>query len=148
MTSAGLTRRLRVLICDDYEVARAGLQALLDSVPDLVVVGHAASSSRAVELFRERVPQVALVSQNLSGDSRWLVRVLSRNGVGVIVMGRPESGPGVIDAFRVGARCYVTPGVVPAQLIAAIRAAGRGEITVDPQAVAPLLLPHSVLADL
>jgi DNA-binding NarL/FixJ family response regulator len=115
------------LICDDREVWLAGLQAVVESVPDLVVVGHAASCTRAVELSRQLTLDVAVVSQTMEGDAGRVVQTLSRGGVPVIVLSPARTDRGVLDAPPAGARCCLTDAVAPAQLIAAIRAAARRE---------------------
>src|SRR3712207_5031424 len=99
------------MICDDHEVSRAGLQAVVHSAPDLIVVGQAASFARAVELSLEVTPHVALVSQRLDGDAIRVVKTLSSGGVGVVVLGTPRGHLGLADALRAGARSYVTDAV-------------------------------------
>lgn len=131
--------RVHVLICDGDEVFRAGLQAVVHSAPDLIVVGRATSCAQAVQLALELTPHVAVVSQDLVGGAFGAVATLSRAGVSVIVVGR--TGVGLVEALRVGATGYLTDAVVPDQLVQAVRAAARGQTLLDPRAVVSLLLP-------
>ena len=60
MTSIS-TRLISIVLADDHAIVRAGLRALLDSQPDIEVVGEAGSGDEVVELCRQLTPDVAIL---------------------------------------------------------------------------------------
>ena len=138
MTAVQGAHRVRVLVCDDCVISRAGLDAVVHSAPDLVVVGHADTALSAADLARRLAPQVALVALDPAATARRTIRALRRGGVGVVVVSRGGTELGVLEAHRLGARSFLTDAVVPARLIEVIRAVARGETTFDPQSAAGL----------
>src|SRR5207245_10499309 len=65
---AGGREEIRVLLADDHAVLRAGLRALLEKEPGLVVVGEAASGSEAVALAKTTRPHVVLMDLAMPGN--------------------------------------------------------------------------------
>jgi DNA-binding NarL/FixJ family response regulator len=128
--------RLRVLVCDTHEVFQIGLYTVLRSVPDLVVVGQAASAVRAIELSMRVPPHVALVSRELKNGFLPVVRVLSRRGIGVVVLSHGCGGPGIADAFAAGASDYLPESVTPERLIDVVRTVAAGTTNRHPDAPA------------
>lgn len=132
MTAVRSARRVHVLICDDCLISRAGLQAVVHSAPDLIVVGHADTSVQAVELSRRLAPHVAVVTLDQAGAARGTIRALRRGGVEVVVLSRPGTELGVGEAHRLGARSYLSDAVLPARLIEVIRTVAGAEATHAP----------------
>lgn len=56
---------VRILVCDDHAVVRAGLLALLDSTPDIEVVGEAGTGEEALALAAKLTPDVVLMDLQL-----------------------------------------------------------------------------------
>ena len=56
---------ISVLLVDDHNIVRQGLVALLQTVPDFVVVAEASDGRQAVELFREHKPDITLMDLRL-----------------------------------------------------------------------------------
>jgi CheY-like chemotaxis protein len=111
-------RRVRVLLCDDQEVYRAGLRTVLGSRPEIVVVGEASSANQAVEMSIRLAPHFALVGEDLSGDGLPVVEALSRGGIRVILLGVESlSESGMADAIRSGAHGYLTRAASSDQLL-------------------------------
>jgi CheY-like chemotaxis protein len=111
-------RRVRVLLCDDQEVYRAGLRTVLSSKPGIVVVGEAASAGQAVELSQRLVPHFAVVGRDLSGDGLPVVEALSRGGIRVIVLGVESlSESDIVEAIRAGAHGCLTRAASSARLL-------------------------------
>ena len=63
-----MTTTVRLLICDDHAVVRAGLHALLSSAPDIEVIGEAADGPTAVTLAASLRPDVVLMDLQLGKD--------------------------------------------------------------------------------
>ncbi|MGC5225296.1 hypothetical protein ACPW96_22240 [Micromonospora sp. DT81.3] len=79
-----------MLICDNDEVYRIGLCAVLKSFPQIVVVGETAEPAQALELSELFAPHLALVSSDLGETALLLIEALNREGVPIIMLA-PQS---------------------------------------------------------
>ncbi len=105
---------MRVLICDEHEVLRHGLRAVLRWAPDLSVVGEAADVEEARTLLSTVRPDVALVGLGDGRTTVWgLVRALVETGTRVVLLGDPQPEEDLVDALRAGVRGYVRTTVTP-----------------------------------
>ncbi|MGY1785338.1 LuxR C-terminal-related transcriptional regulator [Geodermatophilus sp. SYSU D00698] len=132
----------RVLICDDHEVLRHGLRAVLRWAPDLLVVAEAADAARALELATELHPDVTLLGLGAQGPAMTeLVRALTATGTRVVLLGEAGNGGDLVEALRAGARGYVYTTVSSDRLVEGVRSVVRGETLLD-AAVTGELLHH------
>jgi DNA-binding NarL/FixJ family response regulator len=132
----------RVLICDEHEVLRHGLRAVLRWAPDLAVVAEAADATRALELAAELHPDVTLLGVGTPGPAMTeLVRELTGAGTRVVLLGEAGSSGDLVEALRAGARGYVYTTVTSDRLVEGVRAVVRGETLLD-AAVTGELLHH------
>src|SRR5207253_8414826 len=84
---------VQVLICDDHEVLRHGLRAVLRSVPDFVVVAEAGDAAEALNLATTLRPDVTLVGLGARGSVvHDLVRALTGLGIRVVLLGEAGAG--------------------------------------------------------
>lgn len=125
---------VRILIVDDHPVFRFGLRALLESQPDMVVVGEAESGEQALEMVRNSQVDVVLMDVNLPGvdgieATRRIVATSSDIAVLVITMFDDET---VLMAMQAGARGYVLKGAQGLETLRAVRAVANGELIVSP----------------
>ncbi|MFN2250714.1 MAG: response regulator transcription factor, partial [Anaerolineae bacterium] len=60
-----MTDRIRILLADDHALLRAGMRALLDGEPDMVVVGEAGDGAECVELAQQIKPDVIILDINM-----------------------------------------------------------------------------------
>jgi DNA-binding NarL/FixJ family response regulator len=126
---------IRVLICDDHPIVRAGLDALLGSLPDVEVVAVVANGEDAVREVVVRRPDVAILDLNLPGldgigATREIVRAAPR--VAVLVLTMYEDDESVFSAMRAGARGYLVKGVEQEDILRAIRSVAAGEAIFGP----------------
>jgi DNA-binding NarL/FixJ family response regulator len=126
---------MRVLICDDQWIVCEGLQAILESDPDIQVVGVAHDGLQAVELAAQTQPDVVLmdlkmpVMNGVQATQRLLAEL---PGVRVLVLTTYADDEWVFDAIRAGAAGYLLKGTPRAALLAAVKGTAAGETHVDP----------------
>jgi DNA-binding NarL/FixJ family response regulator len=126
---------IRVLICDDHPIVRAGLDALLGSLPDIEVVAVVADGQAAVREVVTLRPDVAILDLSLPGldgiaATREIVRVAPQ--VAVLMLTMHEDDESVFSAMRAGARGYLVKGVEQEDILRAIRSVAAGEAIFGP----------------
>jgi DNA-binding NarL/FixJ family response regulator len=131
----------RVLIIDDHPVVRAGLRAFLDLQEDFEVVAEAGSLAEArKQAPAARVDLVLLDLELPDGSGLTLIPELARNARVLVLTSFLDEGK-VRQAMRQGASGYLLKHAGPAALLDKLRAAQRGEIPLDPEAVRALASP-------
>ncbi|MFD0338306.1 response regulator [Streptomyces sp. NPDC127117] len=128
------TPPVRILLCDDHVVVRAGLLALLGSEPDIEVVGEAGSGEEAVALAAKLTPDVVLMDLQLGEgiDGVEATRRISATGVHVLVLTTYDTDADITRAIEAGATGYLLKAERPEELFAAIRSAAQGRTTLSP----------------
>ncbi|MFD3652330.1 response regulator [Streptomyces sp. 24-1644] len=126
---------VRILLCDDHAVVRAGLLALLGSEPDIEVVGEAGSGEEAVALAARLTPDVVLMDLQLGEGIDGVEatrRIAATGGVHVLVLTTYDTDADITRAIEAGATGYLLKAERPEELFAAIRAAAQGRTTLSP----------------
>jgi signal transduction histidine kinase len=121
--------RTRVVIVDDHPATRAGLAALLDAQPDLIVVGQAADGEEGLRTVAALQPDVALIDLRLPklGGVETIARVArSQVATRTIVVTSFAQDELVLQALRAGAQGYLLKDASAEELAAAVRAVGGG----------------------
>jgi DNA-binding NarL/FixJ family response regulator len=134
--------RLRVLVCDDHPVVRAGIAGLLGTEPGLEVVGQAGDGEEAVRLAAALAPDVVLMDlrmPRLEGAEATARIVTEHPGVAVVVLTTYETDTDILRAVEAGARGYLLKDTPAEQIAAAVRAAARGETVLAPAVAARLV---------
>jgi DNA-binding NarL/FixJ family response regulator len=135
---------IQVLICDDHAEFRQGLRALLETAPDLDVVGEAADGNAAVQAAAHLQPDVVLMDLNMPGANgveatRRIVRTSPH--IGVVVLSMVEDNDSVFAALQAGARGYLLKGARKADIVRAVRGVADGEAIFGP-AIAQRLIRY------
>jgi DNA-binding NarL/FixJ family response regulator len=134
----------RVVVAEDQALVRAGLVTMLESDPDLVVVGEAADGAEAVRAVTYHRPDVALVDVRMPVlDGLEATRRIRAAGIDtkVIVLTTFGEEEIVLEALRSGADTFLLKDTRPEDLLAAVHAVTAGESRIDP-AVTGAVLAH------
>ena len=130
-----MTERLRILVVDDHEGFRSGLEALLAAAERLEVVGTATDGSAATEMALDLQPDVVLMDLHmpvLNGIEATERIVQSSPHISVLVLTMLEDEESVFAAVRAGARGYLLKGARRAEILRSIEAVGAGEVIFGP----------------
>ena len=133
---------IRVLICDDQALVRGGFRAILDSRPEIEVVGEAENGAQAVALAERRHPDVILMDIRMPVvDGIEATRRLVADGVParVIVLTTFDLDEYVHAAIRAGASGFLLKDVTPANLVEAIEIVAQGDALLAPSVTRRLL---------
>jgi DNA-binding NarL/FixJ family response regulator len=126
---------IRVVLADDHPVVRAGLAALLTSLPGIEVVGVASTGREAIREVVTTHPDVAVLDLQMPDlDGFAATRELARTApsVAVLVLTMFEDDDSVFTAMRAGARGYLVKGAEQEEIARAIRAVAAGEAIFGP----------------
>jgi DNA-binding NarL/FixJ family response regulator len=132
----------RVLICDDQALVRGGFRAILDSRPDLEVVGEAENGVEAVALAERRHPDVILMDIRMPiVDGVEATRRLVANGTAarILILTTFDLDEYVHAAIRAGASGFLLKDVKPADLVDAIHVVAAGDAMLAPSVTRRLL---------
>lgn len=127
---------IRLLLCDDHEMVRAGLRSFLDLQDDMQVVGEAGTAEEAIALVPRLAPDVVLmdlVLPGLSGVDAVRRLKVDHPALKVLVLTSFSGEDAVLPAVRAGAAGYLLKDVKPAELAEALRTVHRGGAPLDPQ---------------
>jgi len=135
---------IKVAIADDQQLVRAGFAALVDSEPDLEVVGEAATGAEAVALVSRTKPDVVLMDIRMpDGDGLWATeRIVSRpelSGTHIVIVTTFELDEYVAQAIKAGASGFLVKDTEPVELIRAVRVVAAGDALLSPSVTRRLL---------
>ncbi|MEW6232115.1 MAG: response regulator transcription factor [Chloroflexota bacterium] len=125
-----MSQVIRVLLADDHPALRVGLRLLLEQAPDIQVVGEAGEGEEALAQIETSQPEVAVLDCLLPGMAGVEVAAeVQRRGLPTRILAlsayRDEKYvQGMITAGAVG---YLVKEEAPGVIVAAVRAAARGE---------------------
>jgi DNA-binding NarL/FixJ family response regulator len=125
---------VRVVVADDQALLRAGLAGIVNSAPDLTVVGEAGTGREAVEIVRARQPDVVLMDIRMPDlDGIEATRLITAGDhARVVILTTFDLDEYVYAALRGGASGFLLKDTPPRDLLAAIRCVAAGDALLAP----------------
>jgi DNA-binding NarL/FixJ family response regulator len=134
---------IKVLLADDHSIVREGLRRIIEESEDIEVIAEADDGRTAIQLAREKLPDIAVVDISMPGlDGLEVVSQLNvyRPELPIIILTMHEEEQYVVRAIEAGAMGYITKRSAPEHLIKAIRQVMGGTRYLTPEASEALAL--------
>jgi two-component system NarL family response regulator len=146
-----MTNKISIMVVEDHFVVRAGLTAIINSQPDLVMVAEAGNGRQAVDLFEQHEPDVTLMDLRLPvlGGIEAIATIIKKfPRAKIIVLSTYGGDEEIFKALQAGARAYFQKDVKGQDLIDAIRAVHAGRCPLPPEIASRLAnrIPRSELS--
>jgi DNA-binding NarL/FixJ family response regulator len=125
-----ISKSTEILIVDDHPVVRIGIRSMLEDNEDLVVIGEAKNGRQALELFRERHPDVVLLDMDLPDicGTEVLKRMKEEaEEVPILALSAHDDDEYINALLDGGLSGYVVKEEAPDTLVKAVRAVAAGE---------------------
>ncbi|HEY6931856.1 MAG TPA: response regulator transcription factor [Marmoricola sp.] len=133
---------LGVVLVDDQDLVRDGFTMIVDSQPDMAVLGVAADGAEAIDVVRRTAPDVVLMDVRMPGiDGLAATRRLLGESTGskVLMLTTFDLDEYVAEALRLGASGFLLKDSPRAHLLEAIRRVAQGELVLAPAVLARLV---------
>jgi DNA-binding NarL/FixJ family response regulator len=141
---------IRVVLAEDHPVVRVGLERMLANEDDIEIVGTAQNGAEAIELLQGLECDVVLMdlSMPVMDGIEATRRILEAHDgeLRVVVLTSFSAREDVIAALDAGASGYLLKDAEPAELLAGVRAAARGDAPLAPRAAREMLAARSAEA--
>jgi two-component system invasion response regulator UvrY len=136
-------KTIRVLLVDDHAVVREGYSALLSQHDGMVIIGEACDAVSAYQSYKDTRPDIVIMDISMPGrggiDAIEHIRQLDANAR-ILVFTMHCGAAYALQAFRAGAKGYVTKSSTPDILINAVREIAEGRIIICPEVSEELAL--------
>lgn len=144
MSASSPSQPIRVLLADDQTLVRAAFAMLIESAPDMEIVGEAGTGREAVLLARRTQTDVVVMDIRMPDlDGIEATRLIAADqdlaDVRVLVLTTYDTDGYVVDALRAGASGFLVKDTKPADLLDAIRTVCAGEALLSPGPTARLI---------
>ncbi len=133
---------IRVGVADDQALVRAGFRVLLDSAPDIEVVGEAANGAEAIALARTAAPDVILMDIRMpvmNGIDATRAIAAGQLGTRVLILTTFDLDEYVFEALRAGASGFLLKDTEPVDLLDAVRVIAAGDALLAPSVTRRLI---------
>lgn len=137
-----MTATIRVLVVDDHTLFRQGIVGLLDSQPDIEVVGQASDAQGGMEAALRLLPDILLMDVSMPGVSGLDAASEIKDrcpSVRILILTIHDREDYLYRALRAGASGYVLKGADIHDLLTAVRTAHQGEIYLYPSVTKKLV---------
>ncbi len=137
-----MSEAIRILIADDHTIVRSGLHLLLESEPDIEVVGEATDGVEAIKLAEELQPDIVLMDIGMPevNGIEATRRIKSEYpDMVVLILTMHRSDEYFFQVLEAGASGYVLKGAETADLLGAVRSVARGDVFLYPSVARQLV---------
>ena len=129
--------RIRILVVDDHPIVRKGLAATINPESDMEVVASAATGKEAVELFRQKRPDVTIMDLNLTPEMTGQQAIRAIRGefpnARIVVLSAYKGDEDIFRALEAGAITYLLKETLSEELIPIIREVHAGGGPIPPE---------------
>lgn len=142
--------KIRILVADDHFVVRMGLTALVNTEPDLEVVGEAADGAQAIAAFEKHKPDLVLMDLRMpvkDGVSATTEIKAKHPNARVLMLTTFDGDTDIHRAMQAGAQGYVLKNTTGDKLIPALRAVAAGQKWI-PKEIATRLASRNLFEEL
>jgi two-component system, NarL family, response regulator LiaR len=134
---------IRLMLVDDHRVVRRGLRSYLDAFADIAIVAEASSGEEALAQIEGVLPDVVVMDLLMPGgidgiETARRIRAITPH-TQVVMLTADTNDARVVAALRAGAIGYMRKDAEPELLLAAVRAAARGQSMLDPSVAGAVL---------
>ncbi len=129
-------KAIRVLITDDHLIVREGLRLILETAPEIEVVGEASDGADCLRAVAADAPDVVLMDLQMPGmDGITAINHLRCDypDVAIVILTTFNEDALMVQGLRAGARGYLLKDTDRTTLLATIHAAARGETLLKPE---------------
>ncbi|MFW5470923.1 response regulator [Knoellia sp. CPCC 206435] len=150
-SSTGEARqRIRIVIADDHDLYRRGMQAVIGLEPDLEIVAEAGSGAEAVEKVFEHEPDVVLLDVRMPGNSgieacTAIKEKAPRTKILILTASDEESD--LFSAIKAGASGYLLKDLPTEEIAEAVRLVHSGQSMIPPHMASQLIAEFSRLSN-
>jgi DNA-binding NarL/FixJ family response regulator len=133
---------IKVFLLDDHEIVRRGVKDMLESEPDITVVGEAGTAESALARIPALMPDVAVLDVRLpDGDGVTVCREIRSRmpEIACLMLTSFGDDQALFDAIMAGAAGYVLKQIRGADLVGAVRTVASGESMLDPEAASKVM---------
>jgi len=135
-------KKIRVLLADDHPVVRVGVRTLVNSEPDMEVVGEAGTGLQAINLTQELHPDVVVMDISMPEmdgleATRRIHAIIPEIQVLILTVHAQERY--LFPVLKAGAAGYIIKSTIDVELVNAIRSVAQGEVFLYPTAAQMIL---------
>jgi len=137
----------RVLVAAADSIVRVGLESIVRTSPELVVVGSSSNLATLAALIEERSPDVVLMELGLYDESvSEMLAIGALSGVAIVLLADDLQGDWTTEALRLGVRAVLSRSATAEEIVPTVVAAAAGLVVLHPKVFDSLLpvLPTNV----
>ncbi len=131
-----MKKEIKVVIADDHPVFLKGLRMIIESEPNLQIIGEASNGAAALTMIQELKPDVAILDLNMPHKNGFeIVRELQENNfkVNVIFLTMHDEEATFTSALDLGVKGYILKDCAVAEIVDAIKAVAKGHNFITPK---------------